>query len=151
MPEKKTSASKRNQQYAAFLKGIQLLGFGLQESRTAQNRALYAELYEKGRLTRRISTEYRTTEVEKDFFNATAKLMLTVEDKKGPGPPAVVVECTYVAHFHCDGCQITSELAERFTESELRLVVWPYFRQFVNDATAKMTIDPILIPFSALS
>jgi preprotein translocase subunit SecB len=151
VPAKKTSPSRRDQQYASFLKGIRLLGFGLQESHTAQNRTLYAELYEKSRLARRISTEYRTVEVEKEFFNATAKLTLTVEDKKGPAPPAVIVECTYMAHFHCDGCQITRELAERFTESELRLVVWPYFRQFVNDATAKMTIDPILIPFSALS
>jgi len=151
VPAKKTLPSRRDQQYASFLKGIQLLGFGLQESHTFQNRAVYAELCEKNRLARRISTEYRSAEVEGDFFNASAKLTLTVGDRKGSAPPAVVVECTYMAHFHCDGCQITRELAERFTESELRLVVWPYFRQFVNDATAKMTIDPILIPFSALS
>lgn len=151
MPARKSLLSNRDQQYASFLKGIKLLGFGLQESRTAQNRDVYAELYGKSRLTRRISTEYRTMEVTKEFFNASAKLSLTVEDKKGSAPPAVIVECTYVAHFHCDGCQITKELAGRFTESELRLVVWPYFRQFVNDATARMAIQPILIPFSAVS
>ncbi len=151
MSAKKSSLSNRDQQYASFLKGIKLLGFGLQESRTLLNRDVYAELYGKNRFTRRILTEYRTTEVEKDFFNAYAKLKLIVEDKKASAPPAVIVECTYEAHLHCDGCQITRELAERFTESELRLVVWPYFRQFVNDATARMTIQPILIPFSAVS
>jgi preprotein translocase subunit SecB len=70
-------------------------------------------------------------------------------DKKSSSPPAIAVECTYVAHFHCDGCEVTREFAERFTQSELRLVVWPYFRQFVNDATARMAIQPIVIPFSA--
>lgn len=134
-----------------FLKGIKLLGFGMLESHTKQDRAAYVELQEKNRLTRRISSEYRTMEIAKDFFNASAKLSLYMEDKKDPSAPAVVVECTYVAHFHCDGCQITRELAERFTESELRLVVWPYFRQFVNDATSRMAIQPIVIPFSAVS
>jgi preprotein translocase subunit SecB len=151
VPVKKTSLSNRNQRYASFLKGIKLLGFGLQESRTNLNRDVYAELYEKNRFTRRISTEYFTKEVEKEFFNVSAKLRLTVEDKKNSTPPAIIVECTFEAHLHCDGCQITRDLAERFTESELRLVVWPYFRQFVNDATARMSIQPILIPFSAVS
>ena len=149
--QKKSSRTSRDQQYAAFLKGIKLLGFGMQDSHTTQNRAAYADLYEKGRLTRRISTEYRTLSVEPDFFNASAKLTLTVEDRKSNAPPIVTVECTYVAHFHCDGRQISEDLAQRFTESELRLVVWPYFRQFVNDMTARMAIEPILIPFSAVS
>lgn len=151
MSAKKTSPTSRDQAYASFLKGIRLLGFGMLESHTRQNRAEYVELQEKNRLTRKISTEYHTMEIEKEFFNASAKLSLTMEDKRAPASPAVVVECTYVAHFHCDGCQITTELAERFTESELRLVVWPYFRQFVNDATSRMAIEPIVIPFSAVA
>lgn len=89
--------------------------------------------------------------VTKDSFNASAKLSLTMEDKANPASPAVLVECTYIAHFHCDGCEITKDLAERFTKSELRIVVWPYFRQFVNDATSRMAIQPIVIPFSAVS
>ena len=151
MSAKKSSPTSRDQRYALFLKGIRLLGFGMLESHTKQDRAAYVELHEKNRLTRRISTEYRTMEIDKDFFNASAKLSLLMEDKKAPGALVVGVECTYVAHFHCDGCQITKELAERFTESELRLVVWPYFRQFVNDATSRMAIQPIVIPFSAVS
>jgi preprotein translocase subunit SecB len=151
VPAKKSSLTNRDQQYALFLKGIKLLGFGMLESRTTQNRAAYVALSEKKRLGRRISTEYHTMEVEKAYFNTSAKLSLIMEDKRDPASPAVVVECTYVAHFHCDGCEITRDLAERFTQSELRLVVWPYFRQFVNDATSRMAIQPIVIPFSAVS
>ena len=90
-------------------------------------------------------------EVTKSFFNASAKLSLIMEDKTSPASPAVIVECIYIAHFHCEGCEITKDLAERFTQSELRLVVWPYFRQFVTDATSRMAIQPIVIPFSAVS
>ena len=152
MPEKKSSLTSRDQRYALFLKGITLLGFGMQESRTAQDRAAYVKLCEGDRLGKRITTEYRTMEVEKTFFNASAKMSLIMEDKKGSSSsPAITVECTYVAHFHCDGCVVTRQFAERFTQSELRLVVWPYFRQFVNDATARMAIQPIVIPFSAVS
>jgi preprotein translocase subunit SecB len=150
VPAKK-SLPNRDQQYALFLKGITLLGFGMQESRTTQDRAAYVRLSQGEKLGRRISTEYRTMEVEKTYFNASAKMSLVMEEKGSQSPPAVVVECTYVAHFHCDGCEITREFAERFTQSEMRLVVWPYFRQFVNDATARMAIQPIVIPFSAVS
>lgn len=151
MSTKKSLPVNRNQQYALFLKGIQLCGFGMQDSRTTQDRGAYVALLSKDRLARRISTEYNVMEVTKDSFNASAKLSLTVEDKANPASPAVLVECTYIAHFHCDGCEITKALAERFTKSELRIVVWPYFRQFVNDATSRMAIQPIVIPFSAIS
>lgn len=151
MSTKKSLPVSRNQQYALFLKGIQLCGFGMQDSRTTQDRGAYVALLSKDRLTRRISTEYNIMEVTKDFFNASAKLSLTMEDKANPASPAVLVECTYIAHFHCDGCEIAKDLAERFTKSELRIVVWPYFRQFVNDATSRMAIQPIVIPFSAIS
>jgi len=151
VPAKKSSLTNRDQQYASFLKGIKLLGFGILESHATQNREGYVELYEGKKLTRKISANYSTMEVEKEFFNASAKLTLTMGDKKESQKPVVTVECTYVAHFHCDTCQITKDLAERFTKSELRLVVWPYFRQFVNDMTARMGIQPVLIPFSAVS
>jgi preprotein translocase subunit SecB len=148
---KKSLPVNRNQQYALFLKGIQLCGFGMQDSRTTQDRGAYVALLSKNRLTRRISTEYHLMEVTKDSFNASAKLSLSMEDKANPASRAVLVECTYIAHFHCDGCEITKDLAERFTKSELRIVVWPYFRQFVNDATSRMAIQTIVIPFSAIS
>jgi preprotein translocase subunit SecB len=151
VPVKKSLPTNRDQQYALFLKGITLLGLAMQESHTAQDRAAYVRLCESDKLGKRISTEYRTMEIEKTFFNASAKMSLVMGDKRNPLTPAITVECTYVAHFHCDGCEITKELAERFTQSELRLVVWPYFRQFVNDATARMSIQPIVIPFSAVS
>jgi preprotein translocase subunit SecB len=151
VPTKKSLPANRDQQYALFLKGIQLCGFGMQDSRTTQDRAAYVALSAKNRLTRRISTEYKVMEVTGISFNASAKLSLTIEDKVNPASPAVLVEGTYIAHFHCDGCEITKALAERFTKSELRIVVWPYFRQFVNDATSRMAIQPIVIPFSAVS
>jgi preprotein translocase subunit SecB len=151
VPAKKNSPSDLDRRYASFLKGIQLWALGLQASRSFLDRAAYADLHEKDKLTRRITTEYELCDVTKDFFNVSAKLRLSVEGKGRAEPPAVIVECTYEAHFHCDSCNISRELAERFTEAELRIVVWPYFRQFVNDTTARMWIQPILIPFSAVS
>lgn len=151
MPKEKNLPSKLDQEYSKFLRGIKLIGLGLEHCNTRLDRDAYYELYEKKRSARKISADYQLVEAQKEFFNVLAKFRLSVEDKRDSSSTTLLIECAYAAHFHCAAHGITQELAQRFTESELRLVVWPYFRQFVNDLTARMAITPILIPFSAAS
>jgi hypothetical protein len=58
---------------------------------------------------------------------------------------ALRVKATFEGHFH-GASPIQREHAERFVSSELRVVVWPYFRQFISDTTARMSVRPIFIP-----
>jgi preprotein translocase subunit SecB len=152
LPAKKTSLSKSDEQeYAAFLRDIKLLALGLQTCNATINRNFYFELLEQKRSARRISTDYKLLQNEVEFFDVSAALTLTVEDEKEPSGAVLLVECKYEAHFHCAKCakvHSSKEFAKRFAESELRLIMWPYFRQLINDITSRMAIQPILIPFS---
>ena len=147
MPRKKNLPSKLDSQYSSFLRGINLVALGLEVCRTTLNRDQFWELDDKKQGVRRISADYQLLEVRKSFFNVSAKFKMSVEDKQGTST-ALLIECEYGAHFHYAESADAKEFAQRFTESELRLIVWPYFRQFVNDVTGRMTIPPILVPLS---
>jgi preprotein translocase subunit SecB len=62
----------------------------------------------------------------------------------------LVIECTFDAHFHVEA-HMAEGFAKQFTESDMRLVLWPYFRQYVFDTTARMAIPPVLVPLSTES
>jgi hypothetical protein len=150
VPEKKISRTKHESvNYAEFLRGIKLVGLALSNCSASIDRLTYFELTgKKKNNTRTISAEYKLDEVEKDYFDVSARFTLTVEDKMKPSK-ALAVECVFAAHFHCTAPEVPREFADRFTQSELRLILWPYFREFVSGITAKMAIPALLIPLSA--
>jgi preprotein translocase subunit SecB len=147
VPRKKNLPSKPDGQYSSFLRGIKLVALGMEGCSATLNRGLFWDLDEKKLISRRITADYQLLTVEKNFFNVSAKFKLSVEDKQGTST-ALLIECEYTVHFHSAGSAIAKEFAQRFTDSELRLIVWPYFRQFANDITSRMTIPPIVIPLS---
>jgi hypothetical protein len=100
----------------------------------------------KGAL-RLISTEYKLLDAESGYFDANGRFSIVVSEEK-KSVPALVIECTFETHFHCKS-PVVREMAERFTASELRLVLWPYFRELVFDLCGKMSIPPITIPLIA--
>lgn len=136
--------------YEEFLRNLKIFGLGLESSASQLDRSAYARLHEqKKNRVRNIAATYELVRVEREVFDATAKFKLTVEDKKTKMQP-LKIECVFQTHFHGKK-PVDKQFAERFTRSELRLVVWPYFRQFVSDMTAKMAIPPIIVPLSTES
>jgi len=73
--------------------------------------------------------------------------MLAVAESQ-KAAPTLVIEALYETHFHCKA-PTQREPAERFVASELRLIMWPYFRELVFDLCGKMSIPPITIPLVA--
>jgi hypothetical protein len=97
---------------------------------------------------RRLDTRYQLEDVGANYFDASGVLRLTIQDKKNRRT-LVEIACAFEAHLHLRGNQpIRREHARRFAESELRVVLWPYFREFVTDISSKMSIPPLLIPVS---
>ena len=133
--------------YEDFLKSVKPIGLGLVDSSSRLDRSAYARLMsQKNRPGRTISTEYKLVAADAGYFDATAKFSLVVVEEKKSNP-ALLIECVYEAHFHCKS-PVARDLAERFTLSELRLLMWPYFRAFVSDLCGKMSISPITIPLA---
>ena len=149
MPEKKSSHTRREpEEYAEFLRGIRLIGLALASCSANLERGAYFELSGKKKSTRNITADYELVEVQKEFFDVMAKFRLAVHDKSQTSKP-LTIECSFAGHFHSSTSEVRRELADRFTQSELRLILWPYFRELVSNLTAKMSIPPILIPLSA--
>jgi hypothetical protein len=149
MPTKSRSAvNAGDKKYEDFLKGLELVNLGLIRSSSEFNLQEYRRIYrEKEHKVRRlISANYELERFEKLFFESSARFSLAMEDEQS-NVKIVQIEAVFLGHFH--GKPLMEKgLVERFTNSELRLAVWPYFRQFVHDQSARMSIPPILIPLS---
>jgi preprotein translocase subunit SecB len=144
---RRTNINKDNN-YEAFLKQLSLMDLGLISSSSQFDPAAYMKMRSNKTEVPKISIEagYHLEEADKMFFESTAKFKLTIQGQK-TGTRPVVIECAFLGHFHCKP-PTRKELAQRFTEFEFRVIVWPYFRNFVQDITARMSIPPVVIPLS---
>jgi preprotein translocase subunit SecB len=111
------------------------------------DRGLYFAPDRTAKNVRTILADYKLGDVRKDYFDVSARFRLTVEDK-AKALTALAIECEFAGHFHCGASELPHEFADRFTQSELRVILWPYFREFVNDITGRMSIPPVLIPLA---
>jgi preprotein translocase subunit SecB len=78
------------------------------------------------------------------YFDGSVMYELLVRDKKS-GLEPLKLECTYEAHFHGPK-SIPRDEANRFLQKYFKIISWPYFRQFVSDMTARMSIAPLILP-----
>ncbi len=133
--------------YEQFLRNVKPVAMGLVECSSRLDREALGQMAaRKNSGVRVISTEYQLAAAEGGYFDAIGKFSLAVAEKP-KATPALTIQCTYETHFHCKA-PIEKNLAERFTASELRLVLWPYFRELVFDLSGKMSIPPITIPLA---
>jgi hypothetical protein len=150
MSVKKSLPTKRKQttvpDYETFLRSLTLAGFGLETCSAELDRGAYFDLDSKNR-KKEIAGDYGLMDSEDDFFNLFAKFELAIGDKK-TASSALRVRCEFVAHFHLD-IKLKKEFVERFAQSEFRLLVWPYFRQFIADLSGRMSLPPVTIPLQS--
>jgi hypothetical protein len=133
--------------YEDFLRSVKPVALGLVECSSRVDREALGRLtIKKDNSVRIISTEYKLAAAEAGYFDATGKFSLAIAEGT-KSAPALTIQCTYETHFHCRA-PVQKNLAERFTASELRLVLWPYFRELVFDLSGKMSIPPITIPLT---
>jgi hypothetical protein len=136
-----------SEQYAKFLREIRLVGLAMENCSSIIRREEYFAAITKKTMDRSISSEYQLHEVQKEFFNVRSRFTLDVKHKV-KSLQVLTVKCTFIAHFHSLHGQIPRRFVERFSQSELRLIMWPYFREFVSDMSSKMAIPPLLIPLA---
>ena len=145
--KRRTSSSLTPSRYETFLRSVQLVAMGLARSSSRLDRAEYVRLQreaEGGNL--KFKTDYRLEEVGPQYFEVRGVFALLVEDPK-TRKSALEIEVEYAAHLHAHP-PIDRKLVEQFTRSDLRLILWPFFREYVFDVTGKMAIRPITVPIS---
>lgn|SRR5574341_186834 len=137
--------------YEKFLPELKLVGLRLIRSSSRIDPLEYRDLVlrEKQNAVMSIELAYKLVQARDDSFSTTASLTLKIQEERGKSVP-LLIKCTYDVHFHSSS-PVRREFVRRFTDSDLRIVVWPYFRQFVSDLTSRMGIPPVTIPLSTES
>ncbi len=146
MPQKNKKPTTAEPDYQEFIRGLKLLNVGLNACSCKIDRDRYFNVISsKSGGTSNIAARYHLESARDDYFVSHADFKLSVVASGGQS--ALTLNCTFDAAFGVRE-KLHREFAERFTSSEIRLVIWPYFRQFVSDVTARMTIPPITVPLS---
>lgn len=147
MPKKSTSRSSHTVAYDAFLKSIKLFAIALDSVFTDLDRDRYwSEREKKKRLVSSIDAAYAAKDVTSKHFDVTASMQIVITSESD-NKEILRIACQYSAHFH--GEKVTQETAERFANSEAKIIMWPYFRQIVSDLSSRMSIPPMTIPLSS--
>jgi preprotein translocase subunit SecB len=133
--------------YDRFLESIEPFSVGLNSCSASLNRLLNWRVRKKKlRPVSQISSSYRVDWIGEEGFDVIGELRVTTEHPETK-ERILHVECIFEVHFHGEK-PIRKEYVERFAQGELRVFVWPYFRQFVADTTGRMGIAPLLIPIT---
>ena len=145
MATKKRRQELSDNRYETFLGHVELIYLSLTNAVLEFNPTAYDQVRTRkaNSLKQAISATYKLERYEKDVFDSTANYRLIVEDEKTALKP-VIIECSFLGHFHANSAD--KDLAEKFTNSVFRLMVWPYFRQFVNDMAGRMSLPPVVVP-----
>ena len=143
MPTKKAVTDRGQDGYPKFIESLQLYTIGLCESECSINRADYWGGEEARDITYEMTA--KASSVGDDAFDAKASLTLSVTGEKSK-KVMVRISVSFDLHFHAK--TRNKEFVERFCESEIRLIVWPYFREYVSSTIGRMHVPPIILPTS---
>jgi hypothetical protein len=145
-PTKKLPEAVEDSKYLAFLQGLQLIGLALKSTAATIKREEFFNAWQKEKsLTRKYDTAYTLMDHAKNFFDCEGTFVVTVTDSKGSS--LLSVQCVYEVHMHTKS-EFSKERAQRFIDSELKLILAPYARQLVTDLTARMSVPPVILPLS---
>jgi hypothetical protein len=135
-------------EYGDFLRGLDPVILGIDSGNFSLDRDAYWSMTSK-EARRVLSSKYTLTRVSKDYFDVEASFSVAIQlpNEDGPIVQALKIECVFEGHFHAVA-PVDSEHAKRFAETESWLLFWPFFRQFVSDTTARMSIPPIMVPLA---
>lgn len=147
MPKRKNSSISSNGAYERFIRGLKLIALGLENSAARLERDAYTfARRDRKEPVRRIQADYRVSDIGKGFFDCLASFNLIFEHPESKDL-LLRVDSVFRCHFHTDS-KNSEEMARRFVTAEFKLIIWPYFRQFVTDTTTRMGIAPVTVPFS---
>lgn len=130
--------------YTEFLQSMELSLIALTETTLKVDRDKYFD--EKNHA---ISMEWGCKPLKsgRDNFDVRAELTVKVSRPKAQAP-FLELEAAYTLHVHC-AKDFPAELVERFCNAEVRLMVWPYFREYVTSMCGRMHIPPVFLPLAA--
>ena len=128
--------------YTEFLKSLEPITIALAESRLRVDHDRY---FSERSMKLSVAWHCEPIDVQDDYFEADANLILRLGPSAAKSKPTVEIDVTFRMHINAPK-PINRALVDRFTDSDVRILIWPYFREYVSNATGRMHIPPIMLP-----
>jgi preprotein translocase subunit SecB len=142
MTRKKTVPAQQKS-YIDFLRGLKPVRISLVESHFSSNREQY--LKEK---VHQLSVLWKSETAESDGECLEVRAHVAVK-VSAPKSSRVFFDltATYLLHLHTPLPRRREHVA-RFSDSEARLMIWPYVREYVSGISGRMHVPPIVLPLT---
>ena len=141
--KKRQRVATTREDYPAFLKSLDVSWIALIQSnfRVDRDKLLDDEGPVLG-----IFWRCQPTMVGKKHFEATANLLIKMNASKSK-QEVMHLEAAFQMHIHSSN-EIVRANVQRFTNSEVRLLIWPYFREYVSNTCNRMHVPPVFLPLT---
>jgi hypothetical protein len=121
MPETTEKGAVEIPSLPAFLKTLHLSRIALKESSCEIDRDRYWKEDREKDISLKLTT--KPISVNREHFDVRSTLMLGVKTTRC-GSSVLKVSATFDLHFHAEPIE---DFVEKLCQSEIRLIVWPYF------------------------
>lgn len=138
---RRKNARTVQQPYTEFLRSLDLIWISLVNTQFSGDRQQYFE-HKDHQLA--VSWKSEAIEFGEDFFEVRADIAVKLSAPKSTRG-FFDLTATYMLHIHAPS-PVDREYVARFAESELRLVIWPYIREYVSSVSGRMHVPPVLLP-----
>jgi len=133
-------------QYLDFIGAMVLQGVGLDNAKVNIDRGELAQATLDDAVSQlSLDTEFGVILNTNEQLIVGAKLKINQSKKNDLSNQLLNIECSFSALFQL-GFPGNSVFANRFANTEAKLIFWPYFRHFIADTSYRMAITPILVP-----
>ena len=131
--------------YTDFLKSINVVFIAMTECEAKIDRAKFFNTEEV--LGAKAETEL-TKRSHKEGFDIRATITVRTapaKDRKQDG--SLKIRASFLVHLHAKKA-VNNDNIEHFVDSDFRILIWPYFREFVTSTSARMHIPNITLPIT---
>lgn len=129
------------EEFRKILAGIDLKTISLQKSSVYLN----PEIKVPQNLYSKINEDADFKIRENDIVNLFQTYSLDARQPKSKSR-YIQIEVTFIVRVSSE-FEFTQDFFDVYKSASLHLNTWPYFREFVNQATARMNVPPLTLPF----
>jgi preprotein translocase subunit SecB len=132
---------RRMGKLTGFLKDLELISIELIESNLKKTEKFNPPAV----ITIESESSYKTLEDMKESFAVYYKFVL-MGRQKGKKKDGITVSARYKVIFK-NTQKLNDEIFNDFFQFQLDVIVWPYFRQFVQEMISKANLPPLTLNF----
>ncbi|MFZ0137842.1 MAG: hypothetical protein WAK89_12325 [Candidatus Sulfotelmatobacter sp.] len=127
--------------YPSFLRSLDLFSISLTDSSFHGDRDEYFE-HSKHELSVEWNTKVAAQWKESFDVRVDVKIGISAPTAKGD---FFALTASYLLHVHAPA-PLDDEHVKRFADSEVRLIVWPYAREYATSVFGRMHVPPAILP-----